>query len=92
MHEVAEDRRGTQEGKYFPEAGDEEELEGPMHHRVVLVAATHVQVPTVGGVEALVMVEGSRAQVPEAQTGGNQDKQPVEAELPGPVLLDPRQD
>jgi hypothetical protein len=50
-----------------------------------------VQIPAIGSVEALVVVVGSGAQVPEVETNGDKDQKPKEGHIPiaMPVLLHP---
>ena len=72
------------------------ELVRPVHHRVVVVlgariascdALPHVifealpQVPRIRGVQALVVVQGARAEIPEAHDGADKGERAVEGPL-----------
>ena len=74
------------------------ELVRPVHHRVVVVlgariascdALPHVifealpQVPRIRGVQALVVVQGARAEIPEAHDGADKGERAVEDPLDG---------
>ena len=87
-HQRRAEERVQQPGRVVAVAEEEEdpaggeELEGPVEQRVVLVAAALNDVPAVEGVQALVVVHGPVAQVPQAHGQGQGDEEEVGRHLP----------
>tara|TARA_B100000809_G_scaffold232024_1_gene247592 strand:- start:4034 stop:4222 length:189 start_codon:yes stop_codon:yes gene_type:complete len=58
------------------------ELEGAMHQGIVLVPLAIIDIPTVDGVEALIVVEGAVSQLPYPHEQSHGYKYKVEEKLP----------